>query len=75
MNSSEFKQCPVCGFMTLRAEEIYDICPVCMWEDDPLQTDDPSYSGGANELCLIDYKKKWVAEHGRTGKENTRATA
>ncbi|MGY2134888.1 CPCC family cysteine-rich protein [Hymenobacter sp. HD11105] len=30
----------------------YDICPVCFWEDDPIQGDDPAYEGGANHVSL-----------------------
>ena len=68
MNTRKMKPCPVCGFDTLRVDEIYDICPICDWEDDPIQNDDPDYWGGANKLSLNDYKKKWLAEHQR---ENT----
>lgn len=30
----------------------YDVCPVCYWEDDPIQFADPDYAGGANEGSL-----------------------
>jgi hypothetical protein len=36
-----------------------------MWEDDPIQANDPEFWGGANELCLNDYRKAWVSEHHR----------
>jgi hypothetical protein len=29
------------------------VCPVCFWEDDALQFDDPTFAGGANEMSLI----------------------
>ena len=30
----------------------FDLCPVCDWEDDPVQADDPSYPDGANDVSL-----------------------
>lgn len=27
-------RCPCCGFKTLDERGVYDICPVCFWEDD-----------------------------------------
>ena len=46
--------CPCCGFLTLDAEPpgTYEICPVCFWEDDPVQFKDLDYEGGANEVSL-----------------------
>ena len=46
--------CPCCGYRTLdeRPPGTYDICPVCFWEDDPVQYDDPDYEGGANRASL-----------------------
>jgi hypothetical protein len=26
--------CPCCGYLTLRERGGYEICPVCLWEDD-----------------------------------------
>lgn len=54
--NNERSVCPVCGQYTF---EGYDICKVCFWEDDPIQEDEPNYGGGANNLCLNDYKKWW----------------
>lgn len=46
--------CPCCGYKTLTEEACgsYDICPVCFWEDDPIQLDDMDYEGGANRVSL-----------------------
>jgi hypothetical protein len=46
--------CPCCGYKTLEAQPPgnYDLCPVCFWEDDGVQFDDPDYEGGANEVSL-----------------------
>ncbi len=47
-------QCPCCGHYTLakRPDNTFQICPVCFWEDDGVQFDDPDYEGGANEMSL-----------------------
>lgn len=52
--------CPCCGHLTFNDEHgTYDICPVCYWEDDPVQEKDISYSGGANGVCLSDARKNY----------------
>jgi hypothetical protein len=65
MNNERTKKCPVCGFATLRNDRDYSVCPICMWEDDPIQADDPDFWGGANNLSLNDYRTKWLIEHKR----------
>lgn len=60
--------CPCCGFKTLEEEPrgTYAICPVCFWEDDLVQFDDPDYEGGANTVSLNqakeNFKKYGVSE-------------
>jgi hypothetical protein len=49
--SDEFS-CPCCGEKTIDNLGDYEICPICKWEDDPVQYKDPSYSGGANKMSL-----------------------
>lgn len=46
--------CPCCGYKTFQHEPngTYDICPVCFWEDDQIQFNDPDYEGGANPMSL-----------------------
>jgi Cysteine-rich CPCC len=46
--------CPCCGYLTLPEPPTgtYEICPVCFWEDDNIQFDDPDYEGGANKVSL-----------------------
>jgi hypothetical protein len=34
----------------------YEICPVCGWEDDPVQFRDPDNEGGANRVSLSEAK-------------------
>ncbi|MDN4594546.1 CPCC family cysteine-rich protein [Polycladomyces subterraneus] len=48
--------CLCCGFLTYPEEpgDTYNICPVCYWEDDPVQNDDPTFSGGANSMSLLE---------------------
>jgi rubredoxin len=46
--------CPCCGYRTLdeKPPGTCGICPICYWEDDPVQYDDPDYEGGANAVSL-----------------------
>ncbi|WP_084542285.1 CPCC family cysteine-rich protein [Calidithermus chliarophilus] len=46
--------CPCCGYLTLNSAPpgTFEICPVCYWEDDAVQFDDPDYAGGANAVSL-----------------------
>ena len=52
-------RCPCCGYYTLPGAGEYDICPVCYWEDDPVQEDDPDLAGGANDLCLNECRENF----------------
>jgi len=45
-------KCPVCGKYDFAAENSFDICPICGWENDGVQADDHSYAGGANLLSV-----------------------
>ena len=46
--------CPCCGFLTLEGEYgSYVICPLCDWEDDPVQLANPTSEGGANKKSLV----------------------
>lgn len=45
-------QCPCCGHQTIGELGGYEICDVCNWEDDPVQSEHPDLAGGANELSL-----------------------
>ena len=60
--------CVCCSFLT-RFEPSngdYDICPVCFWEDDPVQNDSPNIKGGANKVSLnqarINFKRYGAME-------------
>ncbi|KAA8996385.1 hypothetical protein FJU30_21575 [Affinibrenneria salicis] len=44
--------CPCCGARVFAELGEYFICPDCNWEDDPLQSREPAYAGGANRMSL-----------------------
>ena len=46
--------CPCCKNLTLCEPPpgTFEVCPVCYWEDDAVQFNDPTYAGGANRVCL-----------------------
>ena len=49
---TETHLCPVCGKHKFKEQNSYEICPICNWEDDGVQVDDPDYAGGANQMSL-----------------------
>lgn len=54
--------CRCCGFLTLSDPQSgsYEICPVCFWEDDGVQNEDPVYAGGANRVCLLEAHSNYI---------------
>ena len=50
--------CPCCGEYCM--QEKFDICPVCGWENDPVQNQDPDLAGGANKKSLNDYREEFL---------------
>lgn len=54
--------CPCCKYLTLDEEPpgTYLICPVCYWEDDPVQYEDPDYKGGANKVALNQARHNFI---------------
>ena len=53
MNDTNYT-CPCCGFKTLdeKPPGTFEICRMCGWEVDAVQTQDPDYIGGPNRICL-----------------------
>lgn len=53
--------CPCCGFLTLEEEPpgTYEICPVCYWEDDLVQFQDPT-AWGANGVTLQEARQNFL---------------
>lgn len=62
--------CPCCGNLTLEENRIgsFEICPVCFWENDNIQFDDPDYEGGANVVSLNQARQNYQ-EFGASMKE------
>ena len=56
-------KCPVCSDYIFEMDNDFDICPICDWENDGVQLDDPDYCGGANDLSLNDFKTKWQQQN------------
>ena len=53
-------RCPCCNYRTLDdGTGSFDICPVCYWEDDYIQRDDPDYRGGANDISLNEARENY----------------
>ena len=50
-------KCPVCGKHMFADDEDFYICPVCGWENDPVQNDDHDYAGGANHVSVNQAKE------------------
>lgn len=61
MNNSsvEMVECPCCGNRTISVLGDYEICPICLWEDDPVQFKKPNMEGGANEPSLNQAREIW----------------
>jgi hypothetical protein len=55
-------KCYCCNYFTLAepAGNTFQLCPVCFWEDDGIQSDDPSYRGGANRESLTEAKENFL---------------
>lgn len=51
--------CPCCGCFTLDSRGEYALCPVCFWEDDPLQREDADRPGGANPVSLTEARNNY----------------
>lgn len=63
MTSKTRYPCPCCGFYTLTEEPpgTFDICPVCLWEDDNVQFEHPTLAGGANRESLEEARANYKA--------------
>ncbi|SMQ63462.1 Cysteine-rich CPCC [Devosia lucknowensis] len=57
--------CPCCEFLTYVSlpKGCHEICPVCFWQDDPVQAADSNYAGGANRVSLVTARRNF-REHG-----------
>lgn len=64
-NDKKLLPCFCCGQWTIEEYGNFEICVVCGWEDDSIQSSDPDYMGGANKSSLNEYRKQFLA-----GQEN-----
>jgi Cysteine-rich CPCC len=56
------RPCDCCGYLTLELDPgDYEICPVCFWEDDPVQANDHDYKPGANKVSLNEARANYRA--------------
>lgn len=57
------RACSCCGCRTLAdlSPGSYEICPVCFWEDDLVQSEDPAFSGGANRVSLNEARSNYLS--------------
>lgn len=55
--------CPCCNCLTLAESPpgTFAICPVCLWEDDPVQFHNHASAGGANPVNLDDARRNFEA--------------
>lgn len=54
-------KCPVCGKYEFPHMNSFDICPVCGWEDDGVQEDDPDEEDCANHMSLNEAREAYKA--------------
>jgi hypothetical protein len=59
--------CLCCDTPVIGVRGTHEICPVCGWEDDPLQARDPDFAGGANSLSLSQARAAWRAGRASSG--------
>lgn len=61
MNTMKYP-CPCCGNKTMSQPDYgsFEICPVCYWEDDSVQFEDPDYFGGANSVSLNKARENYL---------------
>jgi hypothetical protein len=54
--------CPGCGFLVFgEPPGSFAICPVCGWENDNVQFEDPHFWGGANGISLAEHRQGVVS--------------
>lgn len=53
VGESSASACPCCGRRTLDARGGFDICPVCWWEDDGLDSAQADVVSGPNRVTLL----------------------
>lgn len=56
----KFFPCPCCESKIIEEPGTYEMCDICHWEDDPVQSGNPDYAGGANKDSLLDARSAWA---------------
>src|SRR5438093_13495505 len=51
--------CPCCGYVVLLTPGAYEICPICVWEDDIAQLRFVHLRGGANKVSLAQAQQNY----------------
>jgi len=57
------KKCPCCNIGIIPGA--WEECPVCGWNDDCVQEDNPDMDGGNNTLSLNQARKEWAKKQKR----------
>lgn len=53
--------CPCCGYATLSARGLHDLCPICFWEDDGQDNADADEERGRpNPVSLLDGRANFL---------------
>jgi len=66
-------RCPCCGYNTLPARGHYDICPVCLWEDDGQDDQDAdAVRGGPNGALSLAQARLNYREFGACDRSHLR---
>ncbi|MCI1982010.1 MAG: hypothetical protein LKJ45_02485 [Oscillospiraceae bacterium] len=59
MGQKKNKKCACCGEYSLPSDSEFEVCPICGWEDDDIQNNDPQFEGGANDMSLEQARKEY----------------
>ncbi|WP_455425895.1 CPCC family cysteine-rich protein [Dryocola sp. LX212] len=63
MNKSQIFEakmlCLCCEQFEISGEGSFEICPVCGWENDSVQSGDHDYAGGANIMSLNEAREEF----------------
>jgi len=63
-DSTPREQCPCCDYISLPERGNYLICPICFWEDDGLDIDNPDIGSGPNKGISLRAARKNFNEFG-----------
>ena len=64
-SAGNLSPCPCCGSFVIEEPGCYEICDICGWEDDPVQSRNEFYIGGANGISLKEAKNIWAKKSAR----------